>query len=345
MALLSGGQPDPARKTWVARSIQALALAGGLLAASACAVAESGSQAVGPVAGQPWRAPLAGEVKLELVWIPAGLFTMGSPATEPGRRSDEGPPTEVTLTRGFWLGRTLVTIGQWQAVMGVGVRDQLRKAINDDTLYELGGRKQTLRDFMNWSRTADLAAYLGNEDDNLPMYFVSWNDAMEFARKVTAREQAAGRLPVGYGYSLPTEAQWEYACRAGTTAATYAGPNDAAALDRIAWYDRNSATGFTGRPIGPTRSGPRRVGGKEPNAWGLYDMSGNIWQWCRDWFGPYPGGRVTDPAGPVDGTGRVNRGGSFGSGASDERSARRAENPPSEASAYRGFRLALVPAT
>ena len=268
---------------------------------------------------------------------------MGSPATEPGRKTDEGPQTQVTLTKGFWLGQTFVTIGQWEKVMGLGVRQQLIKHIGDDTRYEIAGKKQTLRELMGWSRNATPTTYLANEGDDLPMYFVSWNDATEFAHKLTARERAAGRLPEGYEYSLPTEAQWEYACRAGTTSATYAGPNTAAVLTNIAWYDQNSAAEYAGRRLGPTRSGPRSVAKKQPNAWGLYDMYGNIWQWCRDWYGLYPGGSVTDPAGPASGTNRVNRGGSFGSGASSERSACRAANPQVEASAYRGFRVALCP--
>jgi formylglycine-generating enzyme required for sulfatase activity len=297
--------------------------------------------AMGPEPGRPWKTSLSADVSLDLAWIPPGTFTLGSPASESGRHSDEGPQTNVTLTKGFWFGKTCVTIGQWKAVMDVGVRAQLVKHIDDETLHDIGGRKQRLRELMNWSPAADPTGYLGNEDDNLPMYFVSWNDAMEFCAKLTARERAAGRVSAGYEYSLPTEAQWEYACRAGSTGATYAGPNTAEVLDRIAWYDRNSAENYTGRPLGPTRSGPRAVGQKAPNAWGLYDMVGNVWQWCRDWHGPYPGGSVTDPTGPATGTLRVNRGGSFGSGANSERSAGRAGNPEFEASAYRGFRIAL----
>src|SRR5882724_7757129 len=133
------------------------------------------------------------------------------------------------------------------------------------------------------------------------------------------------------------------ACRAGTTEATYAGPNDANVLDQIAWYDRNSAIGYVGRPIVPSHFGPRKIGLKKPNAWGLYDMQGNLWQWCLDWYGPYPGGHVVDPRGPKAGDSRVNRGGSFGSGGNSERSAARAANPQPEASAYRGFRIALSP--
>jgi formylglycine-generating enzyme required for sulfatase activity len=293
------------------------------------------------VPGQSWTLPWADETGFGLAWIPPGEFTMGSPPGESGRGADESPTTHVTLTHGFWLGKNLVTIGQWKNIMGHGVREQLARHISDETLYEVEGKKQPLREFMHWSRDVDPATYLANESDDFPMYFVSWNDVQEFIKKVNERERAAGRLPAGYAYDLPTEAQWEYACRAGTTGATYAGPNTPAVLETIAWYAGNSATDYSGRRLGPTRSGPRAVGQKKPNAWGLFDMYGNIWQWCRDWYGPYPGGNVTDPTGPAKGTARVNRGGSFGSGASSERSACRAGNPPMEPSAYRGFRLAL----
>jgi formylglycine-generating enzyme required for sulfatase activity len=274
-----------------------------------------------------------------MVWIPPGGFTMGSPASEPERHADEAPQTRVTLSKGFWLGRTPVTIGQWQVVMGQDVRSQLMHVIDDDTLYDLGGKRQTKRDYMHFSRER-AAEYLAGESADLPMYFVSWDDAMEFSRRVTARERAADRLPPGYEYTLPTEAQWEYAARAGTSTATYAEP-----LDAIAWYVENSADGYRGKGFEVAAGaigGPRAVGGKRPNHWGLYDMAGNVWQWCRDWYGPYPGGMAIDPAGPAGGAARVNRGGSFGSSAGDERSASRAGNPPAEASAYRGFRLALV---
>jgi formylglycine-generating enzyme required for sulfatase activity len=317
----------------VARILQALA--GGVILACTAAVGFGAS----PRFGVPHNLELPGKVALELAWIPPGNFTMGSPLSEASRRLDESPQTHVTLTGGFWLGRTHVTIGQWKAVMGRGVRDQLLHLIDDDALFDLGGERQTRRAYMNFSR-AKAAEYLANESDNLPMYFVSWDDAMEFCRRLNSLERAAGRLPAGYEYDLPTEAQWEYAARAGTASATYDEP-----LDAIAWYDANSAHGYEGKGFklasGAT-GGPRTVAGKRPNHWGLHDMAGNLWQWCRDWYGPYPGGEVTDPSGPASGTGHVNRGGSFGSSAADERSASRAVNPPAEASAYRGFRLALV---
>lgn len=265
---------------------------------------------------------------------------MGSPASEQSSKSDERPQTSVTLTKGFWLGKTIFTIGEWKAVRGVDVRGQLAKVIADDTLYDFSGRKQTIRDFMRFSAAADPGQYLSGEGEDLPMYFVSWNDAMEMGKTLTERERVAGRLPAGYAYTLPTEAQFEYACRAGTTGPLYATP-----IDSIAWYSANAADGYTGRGFatGGVTRGPHAVAQKQPNAWGLYDMSGNIWQWCRDFYGPLPGGSVTDPAGPATGTNRVNRAGSFGSGAASERSASRAQNPPAEASAYRGFRLALSP--
>ena len=281
---------------------------------------------------------LPGNVVLEMAWIPAGTFVMGSPASESPRRADEGPQTTVTLSHGFWLGRTHVTIAQWQAVMGTDVRGQLTKLIADDTQHELGGKRQTRRAYMNFS-LEHLDDYLANEASDLPMYFVSWEDAREFGRRLTASERASGRLPKGYEYGLPTEAQWEYAARAGSRRDTYA------PLESIAWYDANSAQDYAGKGFrlsGGATGGPHAVAGKVPNKLGLYDMAGNVWQWCRDWYGPYPGGRITDPVGPTSGTMRVNRGGSFGSSAADGRSAARAANPPPEASAYRGFRIALV---
>jgi formylglycine-generating enzyme required for sulfatase activity len=315
-----------------------------------CGVQGGGDRvAARPRAGQPWAVSLDAATALPMVWIPSGHFLMGSPAGEPLSKADERPQTDVTLTKGFWLGRTMVTIGQWKAATGRDVRQQLQKVIADDTRYDLGGKQQTIRDFMRFSRDGDPGQYLSGEGLDLPMYFVSWNDAAAFCAELTARERTAGRLPAGYVYALPTEAQFEYACRAGTTGATYAGPivmegRRSAVVDRIAWYSGNSAEGYVGKgfPVGGRTGGPHAVGQKEANAWGLYDMTGNIWQWCRDWYGPLPGGAVTDPVGPATGKDRVNRGGSFGSGAGDERSAARAKNPPAEASAYRGFRLALV---
>jgi formylglycine-generating enzyme required for sulfatase activity len=323
---------------------------GVLILSSGCASRDAGHSHTSPQHGRPWKLHLSDHTTLDLAWIPAGTFLLGSPASEPLRKADEGPQTQVTLTKGFWLGQTMVTIGQWKSVMGRDVRGQLSHMLHDDTLYDLGGKRQAVRDFMGFSREADPGQYLANVDDSLPMYFVSWNDAMAFCKKLNELERASGRLPKGYEFNLPTEAQWEYACRAGTTNATYAGPlvlqgRRAPVLDNIAWYDANSPDDYHGKGfnVSGRTGGPHAVAQKQPNSWGLYDMTGNLWQWCRDWHSPYPGGSLIDPAGPTTGSDRINRGGSFGSSARDERSANRAKNPPAEASAYRGFRLALCP--
>lgn len=280
-----------------------------------------------------------------MVWIEPGSLTMGSPASEPGRHDDEAQ-FQVKLTHGYWMGVTELTVAQWRRVMGEDLRGHLTRVIKDDTLYDFEGKKQTIRDFMHFSLEGDLGRYMGNEDDAMPMYYSSWNDAMEFAAKLTEQERKAGRLPAGYKYTLPTEAQWERACRAGATEATYAGPlapvgNTAAVLGDIAWYGANDSDGYTGKTLS-RNGGPRQAGLKRANGWGLHDMLGNLWEWCLDWHGPYPAGSVTDPSGPATGVKRVNRGGSFGSGPGSARCANRASNPQAEASAYRGFRIALA---
>lgn len=292
-----------------------------------------------------WRLYLPGNVFINMVWVPPGKFTMGSPPSETGRKADEGPQTEVTLTKGYWLGKTELTIGQWKAVTSESLREHVTKMLNDETLYDFGGQKKKLREFMNFNRD-DPDEIMANENDSLAMYFVSWDEAIEFCKKLTLQEKTNGKIPEGYEYTIPTEAQWEYACRAGTTAATFAGSlvtdgGNAPVLDSIAWYAGNKSINYQGKKLGNSGAGPRNAGEKKPNAWGLQDMPGNIWEWCRDWYGPYPGGHVIDPSGPATGTGRVNRGGSWGSGASSERSACRASNPEPEKSAYRGFRIAL----
>ena len=293
--------------------------------------------------GKAWNLPLPGNKNLGMSWIRPGTFVIGSPATEAGHKADESPQTTVTLTKGYWMATTLLTIGEWEAVTGQSLRDKVTKMLNDETLYDFDGRKMKIRDFMHFDKDS-IDKIMANEYDNAPMYFVSWNEAMAFCHKLTVLERAAGRLPAGYEYTLPTEAQWEYACRAGTTGATY---RDTVAtdtgMDKIAWYVKNSYYGYDGRGFGNPKAGPRYVREKIPNKWHLWDMSGNIWEWCRDWYGPYPGGNVTDPLGPATGIYKVNRGGSFGSGLYDERSANRAKNPPNEDSAYRGFRIALCP--
>jgi formylglycine-generating enzyme required for sulfatase activity len=169
-------------------------------------------------------------------------------------------------------------------------------------------------------------------DLKCPVEQVTWYDATNYCGKLTAKERAVGRLPAGYEYRLPTEAEWEYACRAGTTTRfSYGDDPSYTQLGEYAWYALNS--GNTTHPVGV----------KKPNAWGLYDMHGNVWEWCGDWYDPYPGGSVTDPRGPHTGSFRVDRGGGWYDGARRCRSAYRR----CEWADYRyggmGFRLVLAP--
>ena len=194
---------------------------------------------------------------------------------------------KVSLTKGFWLGKTEMTQGQYEAFIGT-----------------------------NPSRFKDAGK-------NAPAENVSWLDAMEFCEKLTERERAAGRLPDDYVYTLPTEAQWEYAYRAGTTG-DYPGNPDA-----MGWVDQNS--GETTHP----------VGARQPNAWGLYDMTGNVLEWCFDWYGDYPGGAQIDPSGPRSGHFRMARGGSWRMSVKVGRSAARAGGSPGRRDYTLGFRLAL----
>jgi formylglycine-generating enzyme required for sulfatase activity len=158
-----------------------------------------------------------------------------------------------------------------------------------------------------------------------PVEVISWEDALEFCRRLSEmrEETLAARI-----YRLPTEAEWEYACRAGTPTIFTFG-NDQSKLGEYAWYDNNSC--------GQTHP----VGEKKPNAWGLYDMHGNVWEWCADWYGDYPKGAVTDPVGPSKGSFRVSRGGSWNNVAANCRSASRNRNDPSRRSYGLGFRVAL----
>jgi len=308
-------------------------------------MAMSGSPMVS--AGKPFIISVFG-VGIPMRPIPAGTFLMGSPDDEPGRDLNEGPRTRVNLSRPFWLGSTAVTQAQWKRVMGTELADQVRKALADDTPYSLGGRTLALRDQWGLARDSDPALRLRQNDDNLPMHYVTWAEAMEFCRRLTVEARIAGTLPDGYRYTLPTEAQWEYACRAGTTTATYAGRMvilgecDAPVLDGIAWYGKTAIWLPAEKAQYPGGSdGPHDVGLKKPNAWGLHDMQGDVYQWCLDWYGVPTGGTVTDPSGPDSGKTRVDRGGCWNSTAAHCRSARRGGHPPGVRSNAVGFRVAL----
>ena len=201
--------------------------------------------------------------------------------------------TLATFSRGYWLGRTEVTQEQWDALM---------ENLPSPSFFKGSDR---------------------------PVERVSWLSAMEFCRKLTERERSAGRLPAGYEYTLPTEAQWEYACRAGTST-PHAGN-----LPAMGWIAATS--GGQSHPVAQ----------KAPNAWGFHDMHGNVSEWCLDGYGGYPGGHVTDPMinydGPSAGMVRIVRGGGWNSPAGLARSAWRFRAILSFASPNCGFRVALAP--
>ena len=162
------------------------------------------------------------------------------------------------------------------------------------------------------------------EGPGYPATYVSWHNAVEFCRKLSEQE--------GVEYHLPTEAQWEYACRAGTTSA-YSFEDDVSQLGQHAWYKKNASG------IGETYA--HRVGQKLPNPWGLYDMHGNIWEWCQDWYAPYGSEQaVSDPVGPMQGASRVSRGGAFNLVLNAARSATRITYPPAYRNGFLGFRAA-----
>ncbi|MDA7620622.1 formylglycine-generating enzyme family protein [Verrucomicrobia bacterium] len=229
-------------------------------------------------------------LNLDMMAIPAGTFVMGSPDDEKDRDPMsivEGPQTTVTITKPFWLGKTEVTQAQWKAVMG-----------NNPSHFK---------------------------GDELPVEMVSWNDVAAFCKKLN--EMKRDTLPAGYHYTLPTEAQWEYACRAGTTTRFYFGDDpDYVELENYAWCGDNSS--------GKTHP----VGEKLPNDWGLYDMHGNVWEFCLDWNGDYPGGSVSDLQGPQSSS--IRGGGWFG-GVRHSRSAARTDWDPGLPFDTNGFRVAL----
>jgi len=230
---------------------------------------------------------------------------MGSRFDEQGRQPTEGQ-VKVTLTKSFRLGKTEVTQGQWKKVMGTepwateGL-DKLRK----------------VRDVRS--------------DKDCPATYVSWADARQFCDKLTELERKIGKLTDSEEYRLPTEAEWEYACRAGTETA-YPFADDAKQLGQYAW--------FRGDAVDAGEKYAHKVGMKKPNPWGLHDMHGNVWEWCSDCHGnALPGG--TDPVGPEGGSVRVYRGGAWETNPGGCRSASRScRDGPSSRVHDLGFRVA-----
>ncbi|MEZ5592669.1 MAG: formylglycine-generating enzyme family protein [Gammaproteobacteria bacterium] len=266
--------------------------------------------------------PSGHSVQQRLRWIAPGRFMMGSPLDEVGREDREGlkaffegPQHEVIISRGYWLFETPCTQGLWEAVMG-----------ENPSQFQ---------------------------DPERPVEQVSWKDVQVFIERLN------DQVP-GLQLSLPTEAQWEYACRAGTTTATYAGDlellgkNNAPVLDTIAWYGGNSghefdlaegvdSSSWPEKQYPHQQAGMRKVGLKQPNGWGLYDMLGNVWEWCADELSPYTDETVKNPMGAVDADGgRVLRGGSWYDYAPNVRAASRLIYGPGDRGGGFGFRCVRV---
>ncbi len=242
-----------------------------------------------------WAEMTIDRVEYRLRWIPPGRFLMGSPATEQGRWDNEGPQHEVVVSRGYWLGETPVTQALWQAVM-------------DENPSHF-------------------------KDPERPVETVSWNDVQGFLELLNAEPESMDEDEVvreaddSERFRLPSEAEWEYACRAGTTTATYAGEGEAV-LGAIAWWSGNS-----GGQTHPVRQ-------RQPNAWGLHDMLGNVLEWCSDCMRPYSSEVAADPVGPVQVDYRVIRGGCWDYDARRLRAPSRYAFPPDSCNKGLGFRLA-----
>lgn len=242
-------------------------------------------------------------------WCPPGPFRMGSPLDEAGRRADEAQ-VEVRFSRGFWMSATEVTQGQWRRHVG---------------------------DFPDRPPTDAFG-----RGDTVPVYWVNYAECEQFCAQLTRRAQAAGELPPGWAVRLPTEAQWEYACRAGTTTATAFG-------DQLRRSDANfDVDGLfeRGRPAPPPSLHAVAVGQYRANAWGLNDMHGNVFEWCRDWYhARLPGGvdpDLSSQRGVPNGDGsysRCRRGGAWNDPAAFCRSAMRLRYEPERRSDHIGFRV------
>jgi formylglycine-generating enzyme required for sulfatase activity len=225
-----------------------------------------------------------------MVAIPHGSFLMGSPASEAGHQGNEEPQTVVTISRDFYMGKYEVT----------------------HSLYS---------EIMNTNATA------ADRTNQSPIVNVSWFDATNFCGKLTDRERGLGHLPNGMIYRLPTEAEWEYAARAGSTTAYFFG-NDSQPLVNYAWFGSSTI---------------HDVGLKLPNPWGLYDIYGNVWEWTADWASDkLPGGSQKNPTGNSAGTVKVGRGGDMAEADIHCRSAFRGSSVPETSVPWLGFRIVLA---
>jgi formylglycine-generating enzyme required for sulfatase activity len=242
---------------------------------------------------------LGNNAQLKLVLIPAGEFLMGSPDNEPEAKPDEHPRRLVRITRPFYMGATELTQAQWTAVMGTTIRDVQAKLTK--TKWPLRG-----------------------EGPDIPMYLVRWDEAVDYCTKLSAK--------IGRTVRLPTEAEWEYACRAGTKTAYYWG-DDWGQMDAYAWTRGNSRSVNEAYPVAR----------KKPNAWGLYDMVGNIWEWCHDFYDKdyNAKGEDVDPKGPATGKKHSLRSGAWFSYGHPRSARRQADNQEDRWGWGVGFRVVV----
>ena len=248
-----------------------------------------------PAANQDFTETAWG-VNMKMIWVEGGDFLMGCTSEQSDCDSDEQNVRRVTVD-GFYIGMLEVTQSQWEKVVGTSISQQRNKKGSDYSLKGVG--------------------------PDYPMYYVSWDEAMEFCRLLSNK--------TGRTYTLPTEAQWEYAARGGNKneGTKYAGSN---VSDAVAWCWENSARST------------HIVGTKRANALGIYDMSGNVWEWCKDWYAnSYVSYDTNNPIGPSSGTKRVIRGGRWGSSAPESRVANRCCYSPDNHDYDCGFRVVCIP--
>jgi len=246
-----------------------------------------------------------------LVFIQPGTFTMGSPTNEAERFFNETQHT-VTISRGFWIGKYEVTQGEYLSVVG-----------------------------SNPSQHASANGY--SDDLTRPVETVSWNDATNYCALRTQQERAGGLIPANYAYRLPTESEWEYACRAGTTTAFYLGSSlHSGQANFLGQGEYDASLGSFDNPSGIYLGETTPIGNYAANDWGLHDMIGNVWEWCQDWYRDDPGGNAVDPQGPATGSYRVFRGGGWENTGQLCRSATRNYWLPGTRDRSLGFRVVLA---
>jgi formylglycine-generating enzyme required for sulfatase activity len=293
----------------------------------------------GKKAGAEWS---ANGLQMTFCWCPAGTFIMGSPKDEKDRdfNYSSTDPVAVTLTKGFWLGKYELTQEQWEKVMETNLIQQ-KDTASRQWGYESdnpGATEWWSPDRLKWRpqrRARSQAEPYFGEGTNFPMYYVNHLESTDFCRKLTEQERKAGRLPLGWEYRLPTEAQWEYACRAGTKTATAFGDQ---LSSRVANFDGTLPYNGGDPWMALRRTQP--IGSYPPNAWGLCDMHGNTWEWCRDWQGAATGG--TDPEIKYGDVNRIVRGGSWRSPGKLCRSGTRMPSKWTTGDYETGLRVALV---